>query len=265
MPRNKSFPHEPLQNFSSLDIEPDRSSRPFSFLNPTRARYYHKAFVPCSSNSTKALKPSDDTDTETTFPKDSQLTSSTHFKWRSRDNRKGRHALILESTPNPKSITVEAPDTTQSLRAAGQGIWRMFTQFPYWNISYLVATIFTLGSVVWVINAFFVYLPLAQPQTEFAAEIPYGGGITAFIGATVFELGSILLMIEAVNENRAGCFGWALERLVEGDEDGERRIALRPDFGACAHHHANKKNLVGKGGGMFLVLYYRALDTSVSR
>ena len=118
----------------------------------------------------------------------------------------------------------------------------MFSTYPYWDVSYLVAIVFTLGSVVWCINAFFVWLPLQDPATEFNDEINSGGGITAFIGATVFEFGSILLMIEAVNENRADCFGWALEEALE--EKGLMRLKPSED---CKHHHRNKGNLVGKG------------------
>lgn len=119
----------------------------------------------------------------------------------------------------------------------------MCSTYPYWDVSYLVATIFTLGSVVWVINAFFAWLPLEDPSTEFKNESSLGGGITALIGATIFEVGSVLLMIEAVNENRSECFGWALEEALE-----ERGILIRvrPMTG-CAHHHKNKGNLVGKG------------------
>jgi hypothetical protein len=117
----------------------------------------------------------------------------------------------------------------------------MFSTYPYWDVSYLVAVVFTLGSLVWCINAFFVWLPLQDPSTEFNDEITSAGGITAFIGATIFEFGSILLMIEAVNENRADCFGWALEEVLE--ERGVMR--LKPD--GCVHHHRNKGNLVGKG------------------
>lgn len=105
----------------------------------------------------------------------------------------------------------------------------------------MVAIIFTLGSVVWCINAFFVWLPLQDPSTEFEGEIANAGGITAFVGATIFEIGSILLMIEAINENRADCFGWALEEVLE--EQG--LVRLKPD--GCTHHHKNKRNLVGKG------------------
>lgn len=48
-------------------------------------------------------------------------------------------------------------------------------------------------------------------------------------------------MLEAVNENREGCFGWAVEGVLE--ESGLKRVKV----GECTHHHENKKNLVGKG------------------
>ncbi|KAE8442812.1 hypothetical protein EG329_002845 [Mollisiaceae sp. DMI_Dod_QoI] len=118
----------------------------------------------------------------------------------------------------------------------------MFIKYPIYDISYLVAVIFTLGSVVWVINAFFVWLPLELPSSEFPGEIADAGGITAFIGATIFEIGSVFLMIEAVNEERADCFGWAIEEVLE---QGQKLIRVSPD--GCHHHHLNRRNLVGKG------------------
>jgi hypothetical protein len=123
----------------------------------------------------------------------------------------------------------------------------MFTKFPVWDVSYDVATVFTLGSVIWVINAFFVWLPLVRPGTEFKDEILYGGGITAFIGATIFEVGSVLLMVEAVNANNTGCFGWAIERAFSEDaENSSDAVRLQPSTPQCTHHHVNKQNLVGK-------------------
>lgn len=124
----------------------------------------------------------------------------------------------------------------------------MVSKYPVWDISYDVATIFTFGSVIWVINAFFVWLPLVRPDTEFKNEELYGGGITAFIGATIFEIGSFLLMAEAVNENRTGCFGWALERAFSEDrETGSQVVRICPSKSTCTHHHSNKRNFVGKG------------------
>ena len=127
----------------------------------------------------------------------------------------------------------------------------MLTYYPVWDISFAVAYVFTIGSVIWVINAFFVWLPLVRPDTEFGTEELYGGGITAFIGATVFEFGSFLLMAEAVNENSTGCFGWALEQAVShknsDGETGDGDAGLRPSKSHCTHHHLNKRNLVGGG------------------
>lgn len=100
-----------------------------------------------------------------------------------------------------------------------------------------------------MLNAFFVFLPYIKPSTEFADEILVGGGVTAFVGATIFEVGSILLIIEAINENRVGCFGWAVERAVVGDSEEEKQAVIRftPSRNECAHHHANRRNFVGKG------------------
>lgn len=151
----------------------------------------------------------------------------------------GRHAITVALDNKGKYLT---PPPTNTLRETVKGIWRMFSTYPYWDVSYLVAVIFTLGSAVWCINAFFVWLPLQDPSTEFPDEIVTAGGITAFLGATIFEIGSVLLMIEAVNENRSDCFGWALEEALE--ESG--LIRIRPD-NKCKHHHHNKSSLLGYG------------------
>jgi hypothetical protein len=129
----------------------------------------------------------------------------------------------------------------------------MLTYYPIWDISFDVAYIFTIGSVIWVINAFFVWLPVVRPGSEFKNEELVGGGITAFIGATVFEVGSVLLMLEAVNEERTGCFGWAVENAIadgkeEDGNDGDSDTVLRPSKSHSTHHHTNKRNLVGTGG-----------------
>ncbi|RDL38016.1 uncharacterized protein BP5553_05449 [Venustampulla echinocandica] len=144
-----------------------------------------------------------------------------HRYFSTRDKRKARHAVIVNPAVTDKTKYI-APPPTNTFRATMQGIWRMCTKYPYWNVSYLVAVVFTLGSVVWCINAFFGWLPLVRPSTEFPGETNYGTGITAFIGATIFEFGSFLLMIEAVNEDEADCFGWALEEVI--DESGLFRV-----------------------------------------
>ena len=209
MPRNTAFlsqRHEPFRSQSSLELQHSQVTGPFSFLNPTRATFKHSTFNDQCFHDHDGTKNSPER-------KDEQLASNIEFKWRSRDNRKGRHTLVVDPSSDP-SVRVLAPKSTSGLRGVGKGILRMTMKYPYWDVSWLVATTFTLGSVVWVINAFFAYLPLAQPSTSFKDEVLVGGGITAFVGATIFEIGSVLLMIEAVNENRAGCFGTQTTRRV---------------------------------------------------
>jgi hypothetical protein len=53
--------------------------------------------------------------------------------------------------------------------------------------------------VVWCVNGCFVWLPLVAPQSEFPGEADSAAGILAFIGATIFEIGSVLIVVEAIN------------------------------------------------------------------
>lgn len=85
------------------------------------------------------------------------------------------------------------------------------------------------------------------PSTEFDGEVYYGGGITAFIGAIIFfEFGSILLIFEAINANRSGCFGWAVEQLVDNERSGKPKLQVVASRHHCHHHHQNRRNFVGK-------------------
>ncbi|KAI9815332.1 MAG: hypothetical protein M1827_002812 [Pycnora praestabilis] len=248
MSRNKSFlpRHEPLRHVDTLQLNDHKITGPVTFLNPTRA-HFDGVTNHCSRRYEKQ-----GTSEGSAFPNDAvskneRLADYSEFKWTSRNNRKGRHALVVDPAQDAEHAKYIVPKSTHTLREAMRGIWRMCVKYPIWDVSYLVAIIFTWGSVVWVINAFFVWLPLQIPSSEFKDEISSGGGISAFIGATIFELGSVLLMFEAFNENRSGCFGWALEQAFEGDAEKGGLMRLRPDIDGCVHHHTNKKNLVGKG------------------
>ncbi|KAK5680291.1 hypothetical protein LTS10_007218 [Elasticomyces elasticus] len=240
MARNTTFDpeREPFRSRSSLQLAESTVRGPFRFLNPTQARYHHLSGKPASSldDSEKDDGPPSDAVAEDTS------TSKVAYKWTSRNNRKGRHALVVKpSVAGGALIATPLPTNkpTEVLKTFG----KTFTYYPVWDISWLVAYVFTWGSIIWVINAMFALLPLTNPASAFPGETLFGGGITAFIGATIFEFGSVLLMLEAINENRTGCFGWALEQVYEERfEQGTPRISPAD----CYHHHANKGNLLGK-------------------
>lgn len=254
MRRNKYFhpSREPLKTDRSLHLV--YTSGPFSLFNPTRAYYKHSLTreTQAQDSACEALQGSD----RQRIPSgdDAQYASSIGFEWRSRNNRKGRHALIISPTPQSSALYL-TPNSSSNYHETVEGIVRMSTQFPYWDVSYLVAITFTCGSIIWVLNAFFVYLPLAQPLTEFKNEILIAGGVTAFLGASVFEIGSILLMLEAVNENRAGCFGWALARVIEGYGNHNEKYRVEADVDICLHHHTNKNFLIGEPASMVLAFH----------
>lgn len=235
MSRNHVFGrgHAPFSHHSA-SLTPVDTSGPFPSLNPTRA-----TFGPAGSSGL----------------------SSALYLWTSRDNRKGRHRLIVdpEAQPNTSSFSDQAhcsnPPATNRWRPVLRTIWRMVTHYPVWDISWLVAYIFTWGSVVWVLNGLFTFLPLAQPAWTFWGEALTGGGVTAFVGCCIFEIGSALLLLEAVNTNREGCFGWAVQQEYK---QGQLFLLSVPDLTHCRHHHRCRDTLLGSSPAIVSAAEYTA-------
>ena len=89
----------------------------------------------------------------------------------------------------------------------------MVTMFPYWDVSWLVGVSFTVGCLIFVACGLFYWLPIAYPETEFPYEKTVAGGVSAFVGATLFQIGAFLLFLEAYNDRAETKFGGALEHL----------------------------------------------------
>ncbi|OQE47109.1 hypothetical protein PENCOP_c001G06862 [Penicillium coprophilum] len=233
------------RGYPGFRLDETRVTGPISFLNPTAAHY-------------KPIQPSEETRPP---PQIERL-------WRSRDNRKGRHAIRVDTEALPHETGIKVPPLTRSFSAVAKIILKMATYVPYWDVSYLVAMSFTIGSAVFIINGFFVWLPLADRKTEFHGEIDVAGGWTGFVGATIFEIGGVLLMLEAFNTNHTGCFGWALQTVVEKSvEEGVPHHAIKeltPKLSRCEHHQANHKSFLREkhfhhGGGS---VHHHASDSA---
>lgn len=153
--RNKRFHrHEPFQHDENLRFE--RAEGPVGWFNPTRAHFLYPvvsrvkddaAKIHDSSNSPPDSKQNPDSQPELTQP-----AKSVRFLWRSRDNRKGRHALLVQRPAPGEESHFVTPRRTSDPREVLKNIKRTFTYFPVWDVSWLVAFIFTWGSVVWVLN-----------------------------------------------------------------------------------------------------------------
>ncbi|KAL2214740.1 hypothetical protein CC79DRAFT_1265049 [Sarocladium strictum] len=232
--RNERFEsdEQPFDDEPSLSLL--GATGAFKFLGPTSALYswsgwkqshhYHPESErrsatersPLLSNDDRQQNDSDeeqDGEPEGHFPaqnKDDTL----GFVWRSRDNRKGRHALVLRRDEAGDKQPHGTLQPTNTLSATVRGIGTFFTKFPYWDVSWCVATVYTVGSMVWVANGFTAVLPyLSKHSSE---EMQSANTWTAFAGASIFMLGSYLLFLEAINANRGGCFGWAIEQTMKG-------------------------------------------------
>ena len=122
----------------------------------------------------------------------------------------------------------------------------MFTTFPWYDVSFLVAFFFSIGCAIFIVCGLFYWLPLSYPSTEFPHESGTAGGVTAFVGGTLFTIGAVFLMIEATNENQTGCFGWELEQVISEHthhhDDTEKSCsataAYRPERKVCDHLHS---------------------------
>ncbi|KZS93206.1 hypothetical protein SISNIDRAFT_550190 [Sistotremastrum niveocremeum HHB9708] len=130
--------------------------------------------------------------THTDLPEGNEL-------WTSRDHRKNRH-----QQESPLSGNVRQTDSVWGK------LGRMLIM-EYWNVSWWVAVMFTVGSVVWVVNGFLVFLPFVNSHYT---SNPDAIGWSGWVGATIFEVGSIFLIWEAWNRNDAAYFGQSVEKFA---------------------------------------------------
>lgn len=119
----------------------------------------------------------------------------------------GRHILIL-----PRHSPLAARLHKKQHHKVLLGIARMFTLFPYWDVSWLIGVSFTIGCLIFVADGLFYFLPIAAPQTAFDSE-PLLGGIFSLVGATLFQIGAVMLFLESYNDRAETKFGGAMEHV----------------------------------------------------
>lgn len=127
--------HFTASHYAAHDI---RGALPF--LNPTRRRIS----LPLSGAKPAAPdhageKTLVDSHGETAMT--SVTSHGAYHIWRSRDNRKGRHAVAVR----PEHVGKSGLRPTSSLIETLKGIGKMFLRYPIWDVSYDVAMIYTIG------------------------------------------------------------------------------------------------------------------------
>ncbi len=153
-PRNQAFQtREPFEHDDRLALQ--RAEGPFSFLNPTRAHFNHTGLTPSkptADDNATSHESVHEHGTPKQYGKSNVPAKDIKFLWRSRDNRKGRHPLLVRRPVAGEDAPFLTPRRTSHPKEVLKIVIKTFTYFPVWDISWLVAFIFTWGSVVWVMN-----------------------------------------------------------------------------------------------------------------
>ncbi|GBE84485.1 hypothetical protein SCP_0604640 [Sparassis crispa] len=156
-----------------------QATRPLPFVHPTRAVFAAHPRPPSESSVVGA-------------------------HWSARSSRKNRYLSRPLAVKPHLSVVLE-----QRLHHAHA----RFKLHLAWDLSFWVAQVFVLGSALWVINAFLLYLPLL----DVGPAHPDAAAWCAFAGGTFFEVGSYLMVVEALNTGHEQMFGPALWGLVSGE------------------------------------------------
>ncbi|TDL19984.1 hypothetical protein BD410DRAFT_726472 [Rickenella mellea] len=178
---------------SSLHLDEDSLHRPFKLFRPT-----HIAFQGSNHEDGSPV---------------------TQTQWHSREHRKGHfpkheynvhHEAAMEKGES-LHLRLEHLERTMKLKPK---LWA--------DISVWVAIAFTLGSVAWVVNAFFVFLPELPAWSAHLESWKTVAAALAFVGGTLFEIGGYLMLVEAWNRGQES--GWVddLEARWRRELDSEK-------------------------------------------
>ncbi|RDX49411.1 hypothetical protein OH76DRAFT_1403630 [Lentinus brumalis] len=214
---------------------PHTLTQPLPFFHPTRA-----SFVPHHSSA-----------------KD-QVEGGPNARWSSRASRKHRYSrrpIRIATAERPKGGTSREGTLRDGVSLLEQRVRHTEDQVKVhlaWDLSFWIAVIFVLGSTVWIINGFFLFLPLVDIGTDnFAAS-----AWSAFVGGTLFEVGSYLMYVEALNAGHEEMFAPALWELVAHQSntisdppspDSQSDTAEKGLTGAEGGRHTSKFRWIGFG------------------
>ncbi|KXS11383.1 hypothetical protein M427DRAFT_47239 [Gonapodya prolifera JEL478] len=161
------------------------------------------------------------------------------FTYNSRMVRKGRmKSRAFQAHYGP--VREGAPFTT--LKGRLRRLEAEFKPHLEADISFWVAFIFTLGSVVWVMNVclplYLSYISTSEDLTTLYYKV---SASLAFVGGSLFEVGSYLMVVEALNRGRENEIGEALERLFD-DETETPEIHQFTGNGSPGLHERERRN-----------------------
>ena len=264
---------EPFREDDRLHLQYDKVTGPFRRMAPTRALFSYVAehVEPHAEADSSGFEELTNERSEKAVREggfDIRSAGEVEYNWTSRNNRKGRHALIVHENPE-RANPYATPPATTGPRPTLQGIWRMMTVFTIHDVSYLLALAFTLASATLAANAVLSFLPYITHRLQSSHKLLRIEAVLGALGCTLFFTGTLFAFAEAVNVNRRGCFGWKLIRVARSSdssasslpggnlaEDGATLTLLVPD-GSCVHHHDSYKVIAGNPSSWHRAVHQR--------
>ncbi|KAH9993470.1 hypothetical protein F4779DRAFT_230361 [Xylariaceae sp. FL0662B] len=95
---------------------------------------------------------------------------------------------VKEELPGPPSVRDQ--------------IKRMLYIWPYRDANWLLAVVFTFGSISFTVGAFFGLLPLVAPSTAFPGEVEVATPVTTLLGAIPFLIGGTIGLVAGWNADK---------------------------------------------------------------
>lgn len=123
----------PKDHFTPRHYASKDTRGPLPFLNPTRR---HLPLPPSDAKASPAVEE------QQVAAEEEPTAQPAYHIWRSRDNRKGRHAIAVTEENAARSAIRPSDSLVESLK----GLGKMLVRYPIWDVSYDVAMIYTLGT-----------------------------------------------------------------------------------------------------------------------
>ncbi|TLD21049.1 hypothetical protein PspLS_09257 [Pyricularia sp. CBS 133598] len=158
------------------------------------------------------------------------------------------------------SLNKPPPDVVVEVDSSSRGrIVRMFTIFPYRDMSWVVNMGFVTGSIIFVINAILGVLPIIDPTLAFPTLTTVALPTTILMGACFFLVSGCLGFVAAFNANRGtvevpikGAMSGANYRPALIGSESWVWIPSGPDFAKIAQTFPFQAGVFQLTGGMIL-------------
>lgn len=114
------------------------------------------------------------------------------------------HGRSTESFATASTVQILDQHQLSPMQRSGflRRIQQICTLFPWRDMSWMVGVTFAFGSASFVINGFFLTLPLIAPERDFSTETSYATPISGLLGGVIFVLGGYSGLLEGLNYKR---------------------------------------------------------------